>query len=103
MSNSSDWNYDRHTKAATEALALQTDGNSFEASLSRSWLFNPSLNYYITTRGLKLEKTNKGGIKPDSDFIYALSTDTIPDGYEILEDCGDRTSLGLRREKLARD
>ncbi len=69
-------------------------------TFSNNWVFEQSINYYIDSRKMNLEPTNKSGVDSTTDFIYEFSDSLNFKNYEPLikyEDIG--TSLFIKTEK----
>jgi hypothetical protein len=68
-----EWIYDAHTKEVMEILQTKLPSNN-KLMISNNWLFDPSMNYYIQLKELKME-THKidGPIPEEIKFVYDFS------------------------------
>jgi hypothetical protein len=81
------WDYEAHTKdiiRLIEKSAESETDKSRKYTISNNWLFEPTLNYYITTKKLNFEKADRNGIKAESDFIYEFTNDFNQTGFEVI-------------------
>lgn len=81
------WDYDANTKAVMKLLEIKTANplnKDRKFTISNNWLFEPSLNYYIKSRNLNFEKTNRNGISQSTDFVYDFTADFNLQGFGIL-------------------
>jgi len=94
------WKYDAHTKDVASILENITHESTNQRGkfvISNDWLFTPSINYYIRTRGLNFEFADRDEDHSDADFIYVFANEPIQPEYKILETFPDiRTSLYQR-------
>jgi hypothetical protein len=84
-----DWFYDANTKNAMSIIEEKTRGLSSNASISNHWLFEPSINYYIHSRKMKLNLAIRDGVRQDTDFIYRLDDNSDLEHYTVLADYRD--------------
>ena len=98
LSYTKTWRYDSHTKDAMKIIEERTREFTSCASISNSWIFEPAMNYYIATRKIKVNATNRDGVNYDSDFIYRHEDNLTHEQYEVLCEFDDiKTNLLVRR------
>lgn len=78
------WRYDAHTKDMMEIISDKTQYNTDKASITNHWLFEPTINYYISTWNLKLQPANREAINLSADFMYRLQDSSEVGGFELL-------------------
>lgn len=87
LKNYSTWDYEAHTKDVIKILE-KLSANKAEPgkkhTLSNNWLFEPTLNYYITTRNLNFVKTDRNGISQESDFVYDFTENFNLNGFYVI-------------------
>lgn len=94
------WRYDSHTKEVMKIIKEHTDGKQQKKSISSHWLFEPTINFYISIWGLTIHPANRKGIDENADFIYRLNTKTKLDHFKTLNVYGDiKSELLIRKEK----
>lgn len=86
------WKFDKHQKDVAQILEALPP-KVYAYTISNPWLFEPSINYYIQTRKLNFQPTNREGVRFTTDFIYVFSTEPKPDGYEVLKDFKDNGTV----------
>lgn len=101
-----EWGYDSQTKEAVDALITDREHvwrrDGF-VQLGIDWLYEPSLNYYRTTRGLDwLCQLDREGLRPDDDYRYVSENDTAaPIGFVQVAAFPHARTLLLRRASEA--
>jgi hypothetical protein len=83
------WRYDSHTNKAIEKIREISMNNQKQLRISNHWHFEPSINYYISSKKLNIKKTNRNGIDKNTDFILCYSNMEIPEGFSLLEAYND--------------
>lgn len=79
------WQYDAHTKEVIFAIEKHTNKNKPNLSVSCEWIFEPTINFYINTRKMKINRVSRDGIDLTSDFIYNINYDgSIPSDFEVV-------------------
>lgn len=92
------WDYDANTKDAMSIINDKTKNLSVNSTISNNWLFEPAINYYIISRKMKLNATNRDGINSSSDFIYRRNDDTVSNQYKVISNYTDtNTSLLVKK------
>jgi hypothetical protein len=87
-----EWFYDADTKSAMKIIEERTESMSHNASISNHWLFEPSINYYIISRGMKLNPATRDGVNLNSDFIYRLDDNSDLEHFTVLADYKETNS-----------
>lgn len=78
------WSYDENTKEAARLIDYHSKGLNRKAVISNNWLFEPTLNFYITSRELNIEPATRNPINCEADFILDINPN-CPDGsYDTL-------------------
>lgn len=72
------WYYDAHSKDMMKIVKQETDGWEKPASISNNWLFEPAINYYRSSRNIKIDSVNRQGVKLTTTFIYEFDKKTLP-------------------------
>ncbi|HRD51008.1 MAG TPA: hypothetical protein PKY96_00355 [Flavobacteriales bacterium] len=101
-----EWGYDSQTKEALDALIADREHvwrREGFVQLGIDWLYEPSLNYYRTTRGLDwLCTLDREGLRPDDDYRYVSEYDTAaPIGFVEVAAFPHARTLLLRRASEA--
>jgi hypothetical protein len=87
------WMFEAHTKDVMKTIKNHTENADQNFTVSNHWLFEPTINYYISTWNLKLDPTNREGVNLNSDFIYQFEVQSTFDGYKVLNSYGDIHSI----------
>lgn len=66
------WRYDSHTKDVMKLVKEKNESANEVQTISNHWLFEPSINYYISTLKINMNTANRDGINQTTDFIYRL-------------------------------
>jgi hypothetical protein len=66
------WRYDSHTKDVMKLVKEKNESADTVQTISNHWLFEPSINYYISTLKINMNTANRDGIHQSTDFIYRL-------------------------------
>ena len=93
------WHYDAHTKDAMQIIKRETEITGDSATISNHWLFEPTINFYITTWKLNMKPTNRNGIDLNTDFIYRLEEYEKPGNFIVLSEYHDIKSDLLMNTK----
>ena len=82
-----DWRYDMNTKKMLAELdnhLKETNYNKTQIQLGINWLFEPTINFYRTTKNMEwLKPVDREGLKKDDDFNY-LFDDELKFNEEII-------------------
>jgi len=84
------WAYDAHTKTVMKIIDENTRYLQSNASISNTLYLEPSINFYITTRKIKLNLTDRGGVNLNSDFLYRFNDTSSPEHFKVLFECHDK-------------
>lgn len=93
----STWRFDAHTKDAMKIIENYTQNLNDKASISNHWLFEPTINYYISTRKINLTWANRKGIDLTTDFIFELRSSIDSENYKIIANYDDIDARLLKR------
>ena len=65
------WDYDQDGKTVLSIIQQLTNDRPHPATLSCTWLFEPSLHYYVMTKNINIQlPPHQVGIQKHTDFIY---------------------------------
>lgn len=78
------WRYDAYTKDVMMEIQKQTQSRKEKSTISNNWIFEPTINYYISSRKLNLKPANKDGVNYSTDFIYDLDFNQELDSFIVL-------------------
>lgn len=101
-----EWYYDANTKAVMGEIKSLADNSinpgQNSISLSNTWLFEPTLNYYRALYGMDyLIPAHRDGLNRDSDFIYCTLEDyevfEYRNFYQVLKEFDDTETVLLQR------
>lgn len=71
LSYTYNWRYDANTKEMLNDLTLSKADYNRSVKLGITWLFEPSINFYIETKKIQgLLPVNRDGVKGEYDFYY---------------------------------
>lgn len=71
LSYTYNWQYDANTKEMINDLSVSKAGNKVPVKLGTTWLFEPTINFYIETKKIQgLLPVNRDGITGEYDFYY---------------------------------
>jgi len=75
ISSYKDWRYDMDTEKMLEVLNIKREGAS-SVQLGINWLFEPTINFYKTTKNYEwLKPVNRNGLSEEDDFRYVMKND----------------------------
>jgi hypothetical protein len=78
LSYTYNWLYDANTKEMLNDLSLSKAEYNAPVKLGITWLFEPSINFYIETKKIQgLLPVNRDGVKGEYDFYY-VDKDELP-------------------------
>ena len=97
FSHFADWKYDSHTKEVALILEKETKNQEYKSKISNNWLFEPALNYYISTKKMNLEKATRDSISPESTYIYENYFDYDSSKYKVLIKFDDTKTILLKK------
>lgn len=83
------WKYDAHTKDVMKVIKDYTQDTDHKKAISNQWLFEPTINYYISSWKLNLNPANRKGIDLSSDFIYSRDDITTLDNFKVVNSYND--------------
>lgn len=79
------WIYDAYSKDAILEIENSIENPNQIFTISNDWFFEPALNYYITSKNINLELTDREGINYKSDFIYTIDGKEAPKNYSCIK------------------
>ena len=92
------WKYDAHTKEIMEIVGELSKSKKRKTTISNDWLYSPSINYYIISRGLNVELTDRDGVNPKTDFIYKRGDVSDVSGFVKIINYEDSVTMLLKKE-----
>ncbi|NLF43294.1 MAG: hypothetical protein GX587_11410 [Bacteroidales bacterium] len=78
------WSYDASTKEVAMLIDYHSKGLNRKAVISNRWLFEPTLNYYITSRELNIEPASRNPLNCGADFILDFNPNCPDVTYDTL-------------------
>lgn len=78
------WSYDASTKEVAMLIDYHSKGLNRKAVISNRWLFEPTLNYYITSRELNIEPATRNPINCEADFILDFNSQCPGETFDTL-------------------
>lgn len=94
------WQYDAHTKEVIFAIEKHTDKNKPYLSVSNEWIFEPTINYYISSRKMNINPSTRDGVNLNSDFIYKLNDNKPLPDFETLANYNDISTILLMKTEF---
>ncbi len=94
------WNYDAHTKQVMQIIQENIKGGEEKKTMSNNWLFEPTINYYISTNQIKLEQANRAGVNFSSDFIYDFKNQASPEGFEKIAEFEEPATILWKKKSV---
>ena len=79
------WHYDSQTKDVILTIESYAKKNKNPSAISCLWIFEPTINYYISSRKLNIAKVSREGIDLSTDFIYTLEDNSNLAGYKPIK------------------
>lgn len=79
-----DWSYDSKTKEIMNLIEKFSRNSNHNLTISNPWLLEPAINYYITSKNLKINPANWGGVNDSSDFIYTFGLPPKNNNYSLV-------------------
>ncbi|MFK7972595.1 MAG: hypothetical protein AB8F95_19650, partial [Bacteroidia bacterium] len=78
------WHYDAHTKEVALDLDAFAKTKGEKVSLSNNWLFSPSFNFYIKTKGLNIQPPDRNGPSYKTDYVYEFKDQLKEHDYSAI-------------------
>lgn len=91
------WPYDAYTKDVMVEIHKQTLSRNGKATISNNWLFEPAINYYISSRTINLKPANRDGANFSTDFIYEMDFTQQSDSFIVLSKFEENNGVLLMR------
>jgi hypothetical protein len=86
------WGYDCHTKDIMKLVKEKNESANAVQTISNHWLFEPTINYYISTLKINMPNANRDGINQSTDFIYRLDDNEELQNYTSIHFFEDTNS-----------
>jgi hypothetical protein len=93
------WYFDAHTKDVMKIVEKYAHNSDRNLSISNHWLFEPSINYYISSRKMKVNPTNRSGVDRSTDFVYEFDENNSLENFKPLIKFPDIGTTLLIKEK----
>jgi len=99
LSSTKTWRSDAPIKDAMKIIDEYIHKENRNITISNNWVFEQPINYYIDSRKMNLEPTNRNGVDSTSDFIYEFTDSMKFENFETLVQYDfSRTSLFKKNE-----
>lgn len=79
------WFYDSQTKDVILTIESYAKTSENPSTISCLWIFEPTINYYISSRKLNIAKVSREGIDLSTDFIYTIEDNSTLKGYKPIK------------------
>lgn len=107
LNSISEWNYDSNTKYMLEILKIEHECKEIEKSsqikLGISWIFEPTINFYIKTKSLNwINKVDRNKINYTEDYCYVQHDEFVNfplNTYEVIHIFETSKSVLVKRLK----
>jgi hypothetical protein len=93
------WYFDAHTKDVMKIVEKYANNSDRNLSISNHWLFEPSINYYISSKKMKVNPANRNGVDRSTDFVYEFDENINLENFRPLIKYPDIGTTLLIKEK----
>jgi hypothetical protein len=91
------WQYDAHTKEVIFSIEKHADKTKPNLGVSCEWIFEPTLNYYISSRKMNINPSTQDEINSNADFIYKLNDNKPLPNFVTLATYNDISTILLMK------
>ncbi len=93
------WFYDSNTKEAMRVIEEKIKDNNELLTIGNDWKFEPTINFYIETRQIKLKTTDRNDPAKNPNFIYDFDKNINSKNYLKLKTFeSTETTLLMKRD-----